>query len=111
MSPELQAFYNAYATWLNDDAPETVIGVATVSTFCRGMGLCTNFWRYNRDNNVKVEDRARIEDELFAQLGQCYPFGGLDLYNSERVRDASYLNAQRRAWVHKHSQVPVKGEV
>ena len=114
MSPELQAFYNAYATWLNDGAVE-IRGTdnALLSTFARDIGLCTNLVLYCLARNpVKHAYRGPMEAELFDQLeGESYPFGGSTLYNEEARDGTSYLNAQRRAWVHKHSEVPVKGEV
>jgi hypothetical protein len=112
MSPELQAFYNAYATWLNDGAPETRgANGALLSMFARNIGLCTNLVLYCARSGVKQEYRGPMEAELFDQLGrESYPFGGSVLYNEEARGGTSYLNAQRRAWVHKHSEVPVKGE-
>jgi hypothetical protein len=112
MSPELQAFYNAYATWLNDNAPETRgADGALLSMFARNIGLCTNLVLYCVFSHVKHSDRGPIEAELFDQLErESYPFGGSTLYNNEARDGTSYLNAQRRAWVHKHSEVPVEGE-
>jgi hypothetical protein len=114
MSPELQAFYNAYATWLNNGAVETYISHVNpwlvTSTFARSMGLCTNLNRYTDANHIP--DAHVIEAELFDQLErESYPFGGSTLYNAEARGGRSYLNAQRRAWVHKHSEIPVRGEV
>lgn len=110
MSPELQAFYNAYAAWLNKGAPETHNKAQIVtSTFTRNMGLCSNFDRYMTDNAIR--DTHIHAAEMYEQFEcESYPFGGATLYNNEALRNTSHLNAERRTWVHKHSQIPVKGE-
>jgi hypothetical protein len=117
MPPELQAFYNAYALWLNDGAPEIHdrkrVGIHKVlivtTTFTRDVGLCCNFRRYAMDQGMHdwqalaVEMSDQFERELF-------PFGGPHKYDDEARRNVLHLNAERRAWVHKHSQIPVLGE-
>jgi hypothetical protein len=110
MSPELQAFYNAYATWLNNGAPETHNSMRMVtSTFTRNLGLCSNFDRYMMDHGIRSAEIHAAE--MFEQLErESYPFGGPYIYNDEARTNVSHLNNDRRAWVHKHSQIPVKGE-
>lgn len=114
MSPELQAFYNAYATWLNNGAPETHNKARIVtSTFARNVGLCSNFERYMMDHGIRSAEIHATE--MFEQFGgglkrASYPFGGPKMYENEARTNVSHLNAERRAWVHKHSQIPVKGE-
>ena len=110
MSPELQAFYNAYAAWLNKGAPETHNRAQIVtSTFTRNLGLCSNFDRYMMDHAIR--DTHIYAAEMYAQFEcESYPFGGLYKYTDEARENVLHLNAERRAWVHKHSQIPVKGE-
>ena len=110
MSPELQSFYNAYALWLNDGAPEIHDKARVVTTtFARNVGLCTNFDRYIMDHGIR--NGHLLGAEMFDQFErESYPFGGATLYNDEARRNVLHLNAERRAWVHKHSQIPVLGE-
>jgi hypothetical protein len=96
-SPELTAFYRAYAAWLDAGAPEVNV------CFHRGIGLCGNLGSYAQRHGF---DTATLGDELDLQFnGEAYPFNADEVeYDYEADCDTSYLNPRRVAWVRAHCE-------
>lgn len=100
-SQSLTNFYNAYAEWLEANAPEHPV-------FDRGSGLCLQLLRYCIDFGVDVDARHAHMDEFTEQLTQAglcdrYPFDIDDQsYLSSSRRMTCHLNPNRIAWVREH---------
>lgn len=94
----LKGYYQAYADWLDNGAPE-------FEPFNRGLGLCHNVDFYCGDEYLQfVGDLREEQDALFedAELDEIYPFGGRETFYEEMETDTSYLNKERVAWVRSH---------
>lgn len=90
----LQDFYDSYAQWLKDDAPEG-------NPFFRACGLCSNLYFFGGcDDDLCYEMSQQF---LEADLSDEYPFNGdWDNYVDEINRGETHLNEARRKWVFDH---------
>jgi hypothetical protein len=105
-SPELTAFYRAYAAWLDEGAPENK-SLAGKTMFSRRLGLCSNLINYAEYHHLGEERLEQLEDELWAQFeGQAYPFNSNSgcCYGEESVARTMHLNLRRVAWVRAHCE-------
>lgn len=101
-SKELTEFYQAYATWLDDGAPEGQV-------FSRKDGLCDNLYEYCTSKGMRrlwaELDAEMMEQFSAAGLHSIYPFnhGRSASYCSASNHDRHYLNPRRIAWVKAHA--------
>lgn len=103
MSPELQQFYNAYATWLNEGAPEDH------PDFERHTGLCLMLEEWALNKGLSYSQVELLSDGLsfqFEKAGLCmhYPFGEGN-YDVCLVHCTMHLDPLRTSWVYKHAEV------
>lgn len=110
MSDILQQFYNDYAAWLMDGAPED-----NDSGFSRDAGLCYLIRHAWHCKEIKpcfltITDRLDAKHEFLAQcqsagLDYSFPFNdSRDEYFHETHKQKAYLNEKRRQWVFDHSK-------
>ena len=86
----LQAFYKAYAAWLDAGAPD-------LQPFDRRHGLCGAIQVYGMK-------RWHIKRQLAeAGLDTIYPFGGEYAFETEYDNATAHLNPDRIEWVRKHA--------
>lgn len=94
-SEGLTAFYQTYAKWLDDEAPNN-------QPFCRSFGLCSAIDIFITD----LWKQSQIKREMFQQfeaagLHANYPFGSAEYYR--RMKEGTvYLQPARVKWVREH---------
>ena len=97
MNKLLQAFYNAYAAWLDAGAPEG-------QPFLRETGLCHNLGKFGGDRDAYVEMTRQFEA---AGLDYRYPFNnGKYDYLCHAYNDNQHANPLRVQWVKDHANNP-----
>ena len=90
----LQAFYNAYAAWLDAGAPQ-------YEPFCREAGLCHNLGKFGGDRDAYIEMGRQFEA---AGLDYRYPFNdGEADYLCHAFNDDQHTNPERIKWVKDHA--------
>lgn len=91
----LQDFYDRYAQWLNEDAPEG-------NPFNRAWSLCTNLYFFSDcDDDVCYEMSKQFNA---AGLSHDFPFNvDWEDYSKGVSCDETYLNDKRRKWVFDHA--------
>ena len=90
----LQAFYQAYAAWLDAGAPNG-------QPFYRSSGLCSNLTRFTDDWEPLLN--AMIDQFKEAGLDHEYPFNGEESYYTHCQYGTQYVNPYRVEWVRKHA--------
>ena len=94
MNKLLQAFYNAYAAWLDAGAPQ-------YEPFCRESGLCHNLGKFGGDRDAYIEMTRQFEA---AGLDYRYPFNdGEADYMVHIGQEDHYINPLRVQWVKDHA--------
>lgn len=98
-SKELTKFYQEYALWLEEGAPDKL-------PFWRQFGLCGNYKQHLLDGDLdNVDEHLNELTNQFeeANLMFLFPFNiSGDDYNYESDNGVHHLNEKRIAWVHQH---------
>lgn len=99
-SEQLTEFYESYAGWLSQGAPQD-------APFKRDEGLCWNLTFFARECGY---DTLKLGGEFQTQLtkaglGVAYPFDDRfgARFSEARARQELHLNTKRIQWVQEHS--------
>ena len=93
-SEKLTQFYQAYAQWLDDGAPQD-------APFTRTCGLCYNLRKSSKSLKLLKE---MWEQFTSAGLHEDWPFHNSFIeYDQEGNADKCHLNPKRNAWVREHA--------
>lgn len=95
-SKELTEFYQAYAKWLDEGAPNW-------EPFRRDCGLCLNLYKYTQEEELL----NRLDKELWQQfedagLNVYLPFNIKTSYRDEKRTQTCFENPLRIKWVRDH---------
>lgn len=95
MNKLLQAFYNAYAAWIDAGAPHK-------QPFYRNAGLCHNLGKFGGDRDAYIEMVRQFEA---AGLDCKYPFNDdEDDYLTNSFDSDHHINLKRIQWVKDHTK-------